>query len=88
MKTMLPTEVRDHWKQVLKEVADEAEEVRIHLKGGRGIVMMPEEMYESVMATMEVMSDPKAVRAIRRQRAGLGRKHTLAEVDKLIGSRG
>ena len=81
---MLPTEVRNRWKQVLREVSEEAEEVRIHLKDGKGAVLLPEETYESLMATLEVMSDPEAMRAIRRHKAGKGRMYTREDVDKAI----
>ena len=83
---MLPTEVRNRWKQVLREVSEDADEVRIHLKGGRGVVLLPEDTYESLMATLEVMSDPEAVRAIRKHQAakGRGKTYTLADIDKLI----
>ena len=85
MKTMLPTEVRNRWKEVLREVSEDAGEVRIHLKGGKGAVLLPEDTYESLMATLEVMSDPDAMRAIRRYNSGKLRKtYTLEDVEKAI----
>ena len=88
MKTMLPTEVRNRWKQVLREVSEDADEVRIHLKGGRGVVMLPEDTYESIMATLEVMSDPEAMSAIRNYRPGKGKSYTREDVERAIrGSR-
>lgn len=84
MKTLLPTEARNGWKKLLREVSEDLEDVRIHLKGGKGVVMMSQYNYESLMATLEVMSDPEAVRAIRRHKAGLGKKYSMAEIDRLI----
>ena len=89
MKTMLPTEVRNRWKEVLREVSEEAEEVRIHLKGGKGAVLLPEETYESLLATLEVLSDPDAVRTIRKYQSGKGsaKRYTLADVDRVMARR-
>ena len=84
MRTLLPTEARNRWKKLLREVSEDLEDVRIHLKGGKGIVMMSQDTYESLMATLEVMSDPEAVLAIRRHKAGLGKKYSMAEIDRLI----
>lgn len=84
MKTLLPTEARNDWKRLLSMVADEHEDVRIHLKGGKGVVMMSQDAYESLLATLEVMSDPEAMRAIRRHKAGLGKKHSSAEIERLV----
>lgn len=87
MKTMLPTEVRNRWKQVLREVSEGEEEVRIHLKGDREVMMLPAELYESIIATLETLSDPAAMRAIRRHRTGKGKMYSLAEADRLIHGR-
>lgn len=88
MKTMLPTEVRNRWKKVLSDVAEEAEEVRIHLKDGRGVILMPEEAYEGLIATLEILSDPEAMRSIRRHRSGrAGKTYSLADIDRLIDER-
>ena len=84
MKTMLPTEVRNSWRKVLREVNSGAEEVHIHMKGGPGLVLLSKDHYESILATLEVMSDPKAMRAIRRHKAGLGKKHSRTEIERLI----
>ena len=85
MKTLLPTEARNDWKRLLFEVANEHEDVRIHLKGGKGVVMMSQDAYESLVATLEVMSDPDAVRAIRRHRAGKpGKAYSREDVERAI----
>lgn len=84
MKTMLPTEVRNRWKKILRDVNEGSEEIHIHMKRGPGAVLLSKEHYESLLATLEVMSDPKAVRAIQRHKAGLGKKHSRAEIERLI----
>ena len=84
MKTLLPTEVRNHWKKILQQVADGEEEILVHLKGDRNVVMMPADLYESLVATLEVLSDPEAVKAIRRHRRAGGKTHSLADIDRLI----
>lgn len=85
---MLPTEVRNRWKETLRKVARGEEEIRIHLKEDREVVMLPGDLYESILATIETLSDPEAVRAIRRHRAGKGGKtYTLADIDRLLKRR-
>ena len=84
MKTMLPTEVRNRWKKVLHEVNLGVEEIHIHMKDGPGAVLLSKDHYESLLATLEVMSDPDAVRAIKRDKAGKGRKYSRAEIERLI----
>ncbi len=82
---MLSTEVRNHWKKTLLKVADGEEEIRIHLKGDREAVLLSSDLYDSLLATLETLSDPKAMAAIRRHRAGKGgRTYSLAEVDRLL----
>lgn len=84
MKTMLPTEVRNRWKSVLRRVADGEEEILIHLKGDRGVVMMTAELYASLLATLEVLDDPDAMKTIRKHRRRKGRTWSLADIDRLI----
>jgi antitoxin YefM len=85
MKTLLPTEARNRWKKLLREVSEDLEDVRIHLKGGKGVVMMSQDNYESLIATLEVMSDPEAVEAIRKHRAGkAGKTYTREDIERAI----
>lgn len=88
MKTLLSTEVRNRWKEILREVAEGEEEIRIHAKGDREVVMLASDLYESLLATIETLSDPRAMKAIRGHRRGKDKKtYDLAAVDRLLARR-
>ena len=84
MRVLRPTDVRNRWKQILRTVADGEEEIRILLNDDRSVLMFSADLYESLWATIETLSDPAAMRAIRKHRAGNGNRYTLRDIDRLI----
>lgn len=87
MKVLLPTEVRNRWRRILRQLVENDEEILIRLKGDRNAVLLPADLYESLLATLDVLSDPEAMRAIRSSRSSKRKTYSLEEIDRLIGDR-
>ena len=61
--------------------------VRITHRGKPSMTLMSSELYDTLVETLEVMSDPAAVEALRKSLADVeaGRVHTLDEVAARLG---
>ncbi|HEV2064262.1 MAG TPA: type II toxin-antitoxin system Phd/YefM family antitoxin [Thermoanaerobaculia bacterium] len=61
--------------------------VRITHRGKPSMTLMSSELYDTLVETLEVMSDPIAVKALRESLADVeaGRVHTLDEVAARLG---
>ncbi len=61
--------------------------VRITHRGKPAMTLMSSDFYDTLVETLEVMSDPNAVEALRRSLADIevGRVHTLADVAARLG---
>ena len=61
--------------------------VRITHRGKPSMTLMSSELYDTLVETLEVMSDPIAVEALRKSLADVeaGRVHTLDEVAARLG---
>lgn len=61
--------------------------VRITHRGKASMTLMSSELYDTLVETLEVMSDPNAVEALRKSLADIeaGRVHTLDDVATRLG---
>jgi PHD/YefM family antitoxin component YafN of YafNO toxin-antitoxin module len=61
--------------------------VRITHRGKSSMALMSAELYDTLVDTLDVMSDPASVEALRRSLADIesGRVHTLDEVAARLG---
>ena len=61
--------------------------VTVTRRGKPVLAVMPWELYDSITETLEILSDPKLIKALRRslQEARKGRTYSMAEVKKKIG---
>jgi len=61
--------------------------VRITHRGKPAMTLLSSELYDTLVETLEVMSDPRAAEALRKSLADIeaGRVHTLAEVASRLG---
>lgn len=61
--------------------------VRITHRGRPAMTLMSSELYDTLVETLEVMSDPKAVETLRTSLADIeaGRVHTLDDVAARLG---
>lgn len=90
MTTLPLAEVRAN----LSKLVDEA--VRTHLRievtrqGRRAAVILSADDYDSIMETLEVLSDPDLMRELRRGQADIasGNYHTLDDVAKEMRAKG
>jgi len=64
--------------------------VRITHRGKPAMTLMSSDFYDTLVETLEVMSDPVAAEALRKSLADIaaGRVHTLAEVAVRLGLEG
>ena len=61
--------------------------VRITHRGKSAMALMSSDFYDTLLETLEVMSDPSAVEALRRSLADIsaGRVHSLGDVAARLG---
>jgi len=87
MKTMPLTEARKGLSKIVDEVAAIHEHVTITRQGKPAAVVMSADEFESWQETLEIMSDPEAVAAIKRGMRDVkaGRTRPLEEVLKRLG---
>lgn len=81
-KTMPVKELRAELAEVLDQVADRREHVIVTRRGRPAAAIVPIDEYEDLEETAEIMSDPAALKAIRRGLADLkaGRTATMEQV--------
>jgi prevent-host-death family protein len=87
MKTLPLTEARKGLSKIVDEVAAIHEHVTITRQGKPAAVVMSADEFESWQETLEIMSDPEAVAAMKRgmRDAKAGRTKPLEEVLKRLG---
>jgi antitoxin YefM len=63
--------------------------VRITNRGKPALALLSAELYDSLIETLDVLSDPEAAEALRKSLSDIqaGRVHSLGEVAKRIGLR-
>ncbi len=67
-KTLPLTEVRDHFTSILRDVSRLYDRCIITKKGKPEAVLMSYEEFEGWLETLEIMSNPKAVKRIKEAR--------------------
>lgn len=82
MTTVTVTQARDSLLELLRAAQERGEAVQITRNGRPAGVLISAEEWESLIETVEILSDPNAMRKIRRARAELreGRTRTHEEV--------
>lgn len=77
--------VKAHFSQVIDEVAGTHERVVVTKNGSPVAVILAVDDYESLMETLEVLSDPKAVAEIRDAEARMDGGETFGQEDIRAG---
>ncbi len=65
-RTLPITEVKSHLTQLVKGVEERAEEIVVTKKGKPAAMLVNYEDYEGLMATLDLLSDKKAMAQIKR----------------------
>jgi antitoxin YefM len=81
MSTQSLATVKAHFSQVIDEVAGTHERVIVTKNGSPVAVILAVEDYESLMETLEILSDPKAVAEIRDAEARMDDGETFGQDD-------
>jgi antitoxin YefM len=81
MTTQSLATVKAHFSQVIDEVAGTHERVVVTKNGSPVAVILAVEDYESLMETVEILSDPKAVAEIRDAEARMNEGEAFSQDD-------
>ena len=81
MTTRSLAAVKAHFSQVIDEVAGTHERVVVTKNGSPVAVILAVDDYESLMETLEILSDPRAVAAIRDAEARMEDGEAFGEDD-------
>jgi prevent-host-death family protein len=81
MSTQSLAAVKAHFSQVIDEVAGTHERVVVTKNGSPVAVILAVEDYESLMETLEILSDPRAVAEIRQAEAQMQAGEQFGEAD-------
>jgi prevent-host-death family protein len=81
MTTQSLAAVKAHFSQVIDEVAGTHERVVVTKNGSPVAVILAVEDYESLMETLEILSDPRAVAEIRDAEARMNEGEAFGEED-------
>jgi antitoxin YefM len=89
MSTQSLAAVKAHFSQIIDEVASTHERVTVTRNGSPVAVILAVEDYESLMETLEILSDPKAMAAIRQAEAQMrdGEVYDEAQVRAALQAR-
>jgi antitoxin YefM len=81
--------VKAHFSQVIEEVAGTHERVTVTKNGSPVAVILAVEDYESLMETVEILSDPRAGTEIRRaeEEMAAGKVYDEADVRAALAAR-
>ena len=81
MTTQSLAAVKAHFSQVIDEVAGTHERVIVTKNGSPAAVILAVEDYESLMETLEILSDPDAVAEIRSAEARMNDGEAFGQED-------
>ena len=84
MKTLPLSEAKSSFSRIVNEVADRDERFTITRNGRAAAIMVSPDEYESWLATIDILSDPKLMAQIERSRRGMRRAKTYT-IDELFG---
>lgn len=89
MSTQSLASVKAHFSRVIDEVAGTHERVTVTRNGSPVAVILAVEDYESLVETLEILSDPKAMGEIRQAEAQMndGEVYDEAEVRAALAAR-
>jgi antitoxin YefM len=89
MTTQSLAAVKAHFSQIIDEVTGTHERVTVTKNGSPVAVILAVEDYESLMETLEILSDPKAMADIRQAEAQMrdGEVYDQAQVRAALGAR-
>ena len=82
-KTLKASEAKTRFYELLKGIQNREDQVIVTREGEPAAVLLNYREFESLIETLEVLSDPKAMERIRRNRAYIkrgGRLYTHKEV--------
>jgi antitoxin YefM len=81
--------VKAHFSQVIDEVAGTHERVTVTKNGSPVAIILAVEDYESLMETLEILSDPRTCTEIRRaeQEMAAGKVYDEADVRAALAAR-
>lgn len=87
VNTMSLKELRPALPQVAKKIDEKLDRFIITKRGKPIFVMLSIEDYESLMETVEILADPKALAGIRKGEEDIrrGRLHSWKEVKERLG---
>ncbi|SEK60644.1 prevent-host-death family protein [Blastococcus sp. DSM 46786] len=81
MSTLSLASVKAHFSRVIDEVAGTHERVTVTKNGSPVAVILAVEDYDSMVETLEILSDPKAVAEIRQAESQMRDGKVYAEAD-------
>lgn len=86
-KSMNITEVRNKLTSLSDDLVQEKDTLAITKRGKPVLALMPWDMYEALVETMDIMSDPDLMQAFREglQDIQQGRTRSLADVKSELG---
>jgi antitoxin YefM len=89
MTTQSLATVKAHFSQVIDEVTGTHERVTVTKNGSPVAVILAVEDYESLMETLEILSDPKAMAEIRRSESEMrsGESYDEGQVRATLAAR-
>jgi len=89
VKTLPLTEAKNTFSRIVDAVADRDERVMITRNGRPAAILINPAKLESLIATVDILSDPNMMAQIRRSERQLATGHykiyTLDELDELFG---
>jgi antitoxin YefM len=89
MSTQSLAAVKAHFSQVIDEVAGTHERVTVTKNGSPVAVILAVEDYESLIETLEILSDPRAVAEIRQAESRMrkGEAYDEAQIRAALAAR-
>lgn len=66
MQSLTTTELRSNLRHVLDRINDDRQPVAIRRSGGRGVVILDEEDYESIIETLHLVRHPANAERLQR----------------------
>lgn len=90
MTTLPLAEVRANLSKLVDEAVRTHLRIEVTRKGRRAAVILSADDYDSIMETLDVLSDPDLMKDLRQGQADIARKnfHTLDEVAKEMRAKG
>lgn len=89
MKTLPLTEAKSKFSRIIDEVADRDERIVITRNGRPAAVLISPSELESLLATLDILSDPNMMAQIERSKrafaTGRYKTYGLDELDELFG---